>query len=724
MGHSNSSTYQKAIIPPNSYIQIPNQEGNSLTFLNTSNTDVFVKELPAPALTAYSFKDYNPASIEIPKPLSWQKLVGFGEISTTETGNGINKIFKSESIDKRLAVYTRLSDFTDKDNLELSFDFYNPSPKTSKITKMEINHLLPDVPLDWEWGTTYTTSGGGCYGGGIGMTLFENPDWNIRFTISNFVDLNNNLYFQQNQPNGKGFEGFRLVIYRPDSISEGVTSNYKYWSVRPTRTDYRAAQQELDIYVPLYKMAGIRALEPYFVCVEQLQNDKDICRITPFQKVVLRNRGSSNISLNTASQFVVDNDFVGSTPSISLDNIIREGNRFILNYRYSNFSSNHSTVQFSYDPNFATFTSNTNGPFNTRIQNIDSYQGNVPIYFRIQMGGNRSNVLAYDPRLRDSTNFTKGTYGAVCKNAGSSNDQEKYYAGISCPEIRAYNSTSSGSGFLNDVANISGIRSGTENGGALIRQMSDIRSNSSINLFAFANWASKPYPQNLPFKDNPSLGKDAYRISLDIYNNTVAVYHGSSTIKSSDTYLSQNNVHPYFSGSSDSVCNGISNIGINYLPVNWLGSGWIKNNDWNTFKVRFNKGVISAYLNKTSTNGPDRLLFQFNDPYYSSRNMGNYIGVTTTHNFPPDRLGRSPAVHPDALSGSYPGLPAELQVKNFKVNGSNFSNITDADVDSLSTELTLSSNSGLELDGISNANQFFLKNTSQASVEVMYRVTN
>jgi len=719
MGNATSSSHQTVTVPANGYIQLPNKEGNSLTLLNKSNTNLIIKELGAPALTSYSFKNYNPSNSAIPEPaISWEKSVGFGQISTIENGIGANKIFKAESVDKRLAAYTKLSSFTDKNDLELSFDFYNPAPKICKITKMEIT---ADVPLDWEWGTTYTT-GGGCYGGGIGTTLFENPNWNIKFTISNFTDLNNNLYFQQRQGNQKGFEGFRLVIYREDLVA-GAT-NYRYWCARPTRVDYRANQQELDIYVPLYKMAGIRVMESSFICVEQLQNDKNICRITPFQKVSLRAYSccTSNGSAKAVPEFIAD-ESLGAQPQIILDNVIREGSNFLLNFRYANFPFTYSQVQWSNDPNFANFTSSTGGVANYRIQPINY---STTIYFRIMMNGALSNVLAYDATSRSNKIYTKGTYGIVRKNFGTSADPEKYYVGLSLfDETGTYNNSADGSGFLFDKSNVSSsttIRSTSdENKTLLIRLMTEIRSNTSVNLFAFANWSSKPYPQNLPFKDHPTAGKDAYRISLDIYNNTVQVYHGSSNLTNSSSrpaYLLEDSIHPHFLGwsnlSNNTIpCNNISNIGL------WMGSSTLKNNDWNTFKVKFNKGIIRVYLNKF-TNGQDRLLFEFNDPNYSSRNIGNYIGVTTTHNFAPSFCGRS---FNGEIVNSYPGLPADLEIKNFKINSQNISNILETDIDSL-PDLTLSSNTGLELDGISNANQFFLKNTSSAPVNVTYRLTD
>jgi hypothetical protein len=708
-----SSTSLKSInLPIGEWVQLPDEDVNSITLLNNNDADIKVKELKNQALTSYSFKDYNPMSIYDPVKYN----VGLGEISTIKSGVQENKIFKAENITKRLAAYTKLSKFVDKNNLEISFDFYNPSPIFSKIVSMETTN---DIPLGWEWGTTYNTiSYTSSYPGGIGMTLFENPNWGIKFKISNWKSS-----YSYNKwdgySSGSGSTPWRLVVYKyvENDFSEKKANA---WYAEAQSWSINSQNEELNLTIPLYLLNGIKPYERVFVCFEQFETTNDFTtwpkaqngnyvRITPFQEVILRGWGGrktgSAIEL-TKPEFINDtNPTSQPNQQIILDSVAMSGGVFTYHCRYNStingFNTDLLTLEYSKDN--INWNRNTDTAARLRSYYINENSGRF--YFRVSYPRTwasypnvvYSNTLTVDWSSRTlSEYYYRNNYYGIIRRAvgGSSNPtNEFFYTGYGT-QLTTTNGTI---GILPTNT--------TDNGGKIIRPMVTMQPNSSVNLFLFSNWSSKPYPESLPFK-NAISGGDAYRISFDIFNYAISLYHGSDTRSSSKPYLIQNSAFPYFTDAPKNEC---TELRPDYIWVSY------NQNDWNSCKIKIKNGFMSVGLNGIPAG--EVIRFRINDPKYSLKNLGDYVGVTTTHNFPSKNIGKS---FYGEISSIYPALPADIQIKNFKINNQNISNLSLLEIQSL-PDLNLYGNSGLEIDGISNTNQIFLQNNSSEDCSISYR---
>lgn len=743
--YPNSSEIKGINLPSGSWTQLPNQPAKSITFLNSSNAELTVKQLKTPALQTYSFEKYNPSGDypcenQFRAGLAWHgspsacEKYGFGEISTVTSSLGGEKTIAAKDPSKRLAAYTKINDLIDKNDLEITTDFFC-GDASNNFPKINSLGITANVPWNWAWGSRYTTwNYTSSYPGGIGVSLFENPDWKISFTISDMP-----VYFFENGAP----DAFRVVAYQQIPGSSGEVG-LKYWtsSFYPSQNKNIVGDMiNFTIEVPLYELADMELNSAVFITIERMTNNyttrfgqapvvnaNGFTKVTPFQKIILRAQNPADPRfirpLFAASVFPTNNSI--SLTTLSLDSLTRVDNEnFRLDFTApENTGCRATTVEWSFNADFSNPISNTLGCASSRLQRISGYNG-AQIYFRVKfITANgvtlTSNILSY----RSNTVINSFTFSDIrtvhlLNGTITPPSSQVFYSGINCP----HNLTNSVVGFINAPWNWR-FAGNTE----FLRRIHTFNPNSMLNIFVFAGWSTKPYPESLPFSSDPNLGRDAYRFTFNLYEQIFNLYHGNTTPLNNFTAANlvarktQLNTYPFFNLGAVNACpalgffNTFTASGFPVVTSTQLLN--LSKNNWNTIRIKFSSGIIQVYLNNA-------LLAVLNDKFYRTRNTGDYIGVTSSHVFSDfDIISRLDTAIIDSMTGRTScALPADIHVKNFKINSINISNIGANTLDNLSP-LSIASDAGMELDGVTDTNQFFVKNNSRSAVNISYRITN
>ena len=747
MINKTSSEIKSVTLAPGQWTQLPDQNANSLTILNPTNKEVTVKQLKIPSLERYSFKDYAPAGsfpcakeARIGSNLPLANLTnceeyGLGEISTVETKIGDEKIISPEDPSKRLAAFTKLNDLIDKNNLEISFDFsYDSSDlNVPKITQMSIDGTpYGTIPAPWNWGSTYTVwNYTSSYPGGIGTSLFENPTWGIVFTVSNYPKYLWDMYNHKN---------FRLVVYNPTQSSATSGIDLEYWTSSRITAVYNEAAKSFTFKVPLYELANMPIGLMTYVSVERDKADdfsgagwqtspkivgaERFSKVTPFQKVVLRSPDQNGtLGTNVSPKFF--NSARPDPGTVRIDSVTRLNNvlpnnltDYLIHYSLGlGIVPNACSIEYATNisdfngSNYASQTNTCSGPRYIRASNAPT------MFFRLAVTTN-NNAIIRSPILACSAFLGNGSVNGVSRlNAPESS--EELFAGITPPAQSALATRQSRIFAPWNYATI-GNRE-------YLRKIHSFKPNTIINFFAFGKWTTKPFPEGLPFSIDPNVDQDAYRFSFNLYDGRLYIYHGSNSFLPSSAVSqsisrfqnrAQLNTYPFFNygvSSTSRVCGEERFYSVNNLPVFNAPISTVDNSSpyFNNAKIQFQSGVIKVYVNGI-------LVGMVNDALYRKRSEGDYIGVTTSHVFSESDQGTRLETMWNNFGSS---LPGDVKIKNFKLNNIELSKFNEPFLSGLPS-LTVFPESGLELDGISNTNQFFLKNNSNQNSTISYRLTN
>ena len=228
-------------------------------------------------------------------------------------------------------------------------------------------------------------------------------------------------------------------------------------------------------------------------------------------------------------------------------------------------------------------------------------------------------------------------------------------------------------------------------GGGSLSTMGD-----AITFFIFSKWSSSPTPDSLPvgsYSNDPD--NDAYRISFDVANNNMTISHGSSPVSST----ARNNLPLYGSAGGIGQFALSSPLKWNAIPSNFLS---LKADTWKDVSITFNNGQILVSLAEVGATFATQMTY--NDPFYFKRNLsGKYFGILTDQSLYRDSFWR---------------------IKDFELNGLDIAPVNKSLAANLASvpAIKLETNMGLELKGISNANQIFLRKISNSTLSnITYR---
>lgn len=517
----------------------------------------------------------------------------------------------------------------------------------------------------------------------------------------------------------------------------------------------------------------------------RLEDSGYISKITPFQKVILRGeRNERSEYRDTVKPYFINDSaplnqcVLNSVTRYQFAGLARSAFSYDVDFNPNilvnqELKINTYSIQWckaaryplpggvagrsSYLPS-GSWMSNTNAYQNHRLLVIEN-PGNDPYLFRATIHYEvkdtvtgrvnsylaTSNTLVYDPiinKRRDealdslygspgsfwytraySVSNGTGFYGITRRSLGE-NSCENHPMYLAYESIPFNSSTELTSGSPNSFASL-GFTNGTIDTGNINKtcfaRIDKFNPNYSINFFAFAKWLSKPYPEGFPFSEDPNLEKDAYRFSINLYNETINLYYGN--VITSKVGNIQKNLYPYFTDlryslpfSNENICNSIVGLGNRGYRLTSIASA-LRRNSWNTVRVIFNMGNIRLLLN-------NHRVLEITDPLFRERSDGNYVGITTNHIADQHLIGRYPnfGLENFGAAGSRYANNANVKIRNYQINYQNNSNISDVDL-ALLPSLKILAQTGSEINGISNANQIFLRNLNpNRPITISYRI--